>query len=150
MLLTRRAVFSATAAVAMPRYGFAQTLTIRIGVLNDQSGPYRGDGGPTGAVCTKQALADFGISGKGWNVEVVSADHQNKPDVGVSIIRQRIDQDGMDAIFDVPTSSVALAVNTVCREKTKQSWDIAKVIATTPMDEAWQPLNEGGCPLVQS
>ncbi len=119
MILTRRAVLAATAATAIPRYGFAQTPTIRIGVLNDQSGPYRDDGGPTGVVCAKQALEDFGISGKGWNVEVLSADHQNKPDVGVSIARQWFDRDGVDAIVDVPTSSVALAVNTVCREKNK-------------------------------
>ena len=88
-------------------------------MLNDQSGPYRDDGGPTGVVCTRQALEDFGISGKDWNVEVLSADHQNKPDVGVSIVRQWLDRDGVDAIVDVPTSSVGLAVNTVCREKNK-------------------------------
>jgi branched-chain amino acid transport system substrate-binding protein len=123
MKLTRRSALSATvgvgAALALPRYGFAQKPVIRIGVLNDQSGPYRDDGGPTAIVCTQQALVDFGISGKGWDVEVLSADHQNKPDVGVSIARQWIDQKGVDAIVDVPTSSVALAVSTVCREKNK-------------------------------
>ncbi|MEA2743577.1 MAG: branched-chain amino acid transport system substrate-binding protein [Acetobacteraceae bacterium] len=75
--------------------------------------------GPTGVVCAKQALEDFGISGKDWNVEVVPADHQNKPDVGVSIARQWLDRDGVDAIVDVPTSSVGLGVNTICREKNK-------------------------------
>jgi branched-chain amino acid transport system substrate-binding protein len=119
MILTRRAMLAATATIAAPRYGFAQKPSIRIGVLNDQSGPYRDDGGPTGVVCAKQALEDFGISGKDWNVEVVSADHQNKPDVGVSIARQWLDRDGVDAIVDVPTSSVGLAVNTICREKNK-------------------------------
>jgi branched-chain amino acid transport system substrate-binding protein len=121
MFVTRRTLLRATAAaaVAAPRYGFAQTPTIRIGVLNDQSGPYRDDGGPTGVVCARQALEDFGVSGKGWNVEILSADHQNKPDVGVSIARQWIDRDGVDAIVDVPTSSVGLAVNQVCREKNK-------------------------------
>jgi branched-chain amino acid transport system substrate-binding protein len=119
MILTRRAMLAATATIAAPRYGFAQKPSIRIGVLNDQSGPYRDDGGPTGVVCAKQALEDFGISGKEWNVEVVSADHQNKPDVGVSIARQWLDRDGVDAIVDVPTSSVGLAVNTICREKNK-------------------------------
>jgi branched-chain amino acid transport system substrate-binding protein len=119
MILTRRAVLGATAAIAAPRYGFAQKPTIRIGVLNDQSGPYRDDGGPTGVICARQALEDFGISGKDWNVEVLSADHQNKPDVGVSIARQWLDRDGVDAIVDVPTSSVGLAVNTICREKNK-------------------------------
>jgi branched-chain amino acid transport system substrate-binding protein len=121
MLVTRRSILSATAAaaIATPRFGFAQTPTIRIGVLNDQSGPYRDDGGPTGVVCARQALEDFGVSGKGWNVEILSADHQNKPDVGVTIARQWFDRDGVDAIVDVPTSSVGLAVNQVCREKNK-------------------------------
>ena len=119
MRLTRRTTLVSAAALTAPRPGFAQQPVIRIGVLNDQSGPYRDDGGPTGVVCAKQALVDFGISGKGWNVEVLSADHQNKPDVGVSIARQWLDRDGVDAIVDVPTSSVGLAVNTVCREKNK-------------------------------
>jgi branched-chain amino acid transport system substrate-binding protein len=120
MLTTRRTLMGAAAAtLAVPRFARAQTPTIRIGVLNDMSGPYRDDGGPTGVVCAKQALLDFGVSGKGWNVEVISADHQNKPDVGVSIARQWIDRDGVDVIVDVPTSSVGLAVNTVCREKNK-------------------------------
>jgi branched-chain amino acid transport system substrate-binding protein len=120
MILTRRSILAAgAAAAAVPRFGYGQTPTIKIGVLNDQSGPYRDDGGPAGVVCAQQALEDFGISSKGWNVEVISADHQNKPDVGVSIARQWIDRDGVDAIVDVPTSSVGLAVNTVCREKNK-------------------------------
>src|SRR6202453_1280654 len=121
MALTRRSLISAAPiAAAMPSLAArAQTPTIKIGVLNDQSGPYRDDGGPTGVACTKQALEDFGISRKAWNVEVISDDHQNKPDVGASIARQWFDQGGVDAIVDVPTSSVGLAVNTVCRDKNK-------------------------------
>ncbi|HEY7581770.1 MAG TPA: ABC transporter substrate-binding protein, partial [Acetobacteraceae bacterium] len=120
MHLTRRTLLSsAILATAAPRLSRAQATTIRIGVLNDQSGPYRDDGGPTSVICAKQALVDFGVPGKGFNVEVLSADHQNKPDVGASIARQWIDQQGVDAIADVPTSSVGLAVNTVCREKNK-------------------------------
>src|ERR1700722_4985107 len=120
MRLTRRTLLAAAATAATtPRIVRAQTPVIRIGVLNDQSGPYRDDGGPTGVVCAKQALVDFGVSAKGWNVEVITADHQNKPDVGASIARQWIDQGGVDVIVDVPTSSVGLAVNTVCREKNK-------------------------------
>jgi branched-chain amino acid transport system substrate-binding protein len=116
----RRSLLGAAAASTLPRcFARAQTPTIRIGVLNDQSGPYRDDGGPTGVVCAKQALEDFGVSGKSWNVEMLVADHQNKPDVGASIARQWFDQEGVDAIIDVPTSSVGLAVNTVCREKNK-------------------------------
>lgn len=121
MKLTRRSLLGAAAAgAAIPRLSArAETPTIRIGVLNDQSGPYRDDGGLTGVACARQAPQDFGISGKGWNVEIITADHQNKPDVGASIARQWFDQDGVDVIVDVPTSSVGLAVNTVCREKNK-------------------------------
>jgi branched-chain amino acid transport system substrate-binding protein len=119
MRLTRRALFTSIAAASATRLSYAQTATIRIGVLNDQSGTYRDDGGPTGVVCAQQALLDFGVSGKRINVDVISADHQNKPDVGAAIARQWIDQQDVDAIADVPTSSVGLAVNTVCREKNK-------------------------------
>ena len=62
---------------------------------------------------------DFGVSGKGLNVEVINADHQNKPDLAVSIARQWFDRDGVDMLLDVPTSSVALAVQSVVREKNK-------------------------------
>jgi len=117
--LSRRAMIgaAATAAVLPTRLARAQRPTIRIGVLNDQSGPYRDDGGPTGAVCVRQAVQEFGD--KGFNVEVLVADHQNKPDIGAGVARQWFDRDGVDAVVDVPTSSVALAVNTVCREKNK-------------------------------
>jgi branched-chain amino acid transport system substrate-binding protein len=88
-------------------------------VLNDQSGPYTNTGGITSVICTKQAIEDFGASTKGLNVEVISADHQNKPDLAVSIVRQWFDRDGVDMLLDVPTSSVALAVQGVVREKNK-------------------------------
>src|SRR5262245_3787014 len=65
------------------------------------------------------AVEDFGAAAKGIKVEIVSADHQNKPDIGSNIARQWIDQDGVDVIADVPTSSVALAVNEIVREKNK-------------------------------
>ena len=88
-------------------------------MLNDQSGPYTNTGGITSVICAKQALEDFGVSAKGMNVEVISADHQNKPDLAVSITRQWFDRDGVDVLLDVPTSSVALAVQSVVREKNK-------------------------------
>jgi branched-chain amino acid transport system substrate-binding protein len=121
MRLTRCSLLGAAAATAtVPRLSArAQTPTIRIGVLNDQSGTYRDDGGPRGIAGARQAIEDFGVAGKGWNVDLIFADHQNKPDVGASIARQWFDQAGVDAIVDVPTSSVGLAVNTVCREKNK-------------------------------
>jgi branched-chain amino acid transport system substrate-binding protein len=119
MTITRRTLVTASAVGALaPRRGRAQTPTLRIGVMNDQSGPYRDDGGPTGVLCVRQAVQEF-TAGSGMEVEVISADHQNKPDVGAGIARQWFDNGGVDAIVDVPTSSVALAVNTVCREKNK-------------------------------
>ena len=120
MTLTRRSLLgtAAAAAATLPRAGRAAEPVLRIGVMNDQSGPYRDDTGMTGVACARQAVQEF-TAGRGMAVEVVFADHQNKPDLGVSIARQWFDRDGVDAIVDVPTSSVALAVNTVCREKNK-------------------------------
>ena len=121
--LHRRTLLAATAAGLAPlaRPARAQAPVIRLGVLNDQSGPYRDDTGMTSVACVRQAVQDFGErSGPGgFQVEVISADHQNKPDVGAAIARQWLDQGGVDAIIDVPTSSVALAVNQIRREKNK-------------------------------
>jgi branched-chain amino acid transport system substrate-binding protein len=106
---------AATAALPMAR-ARAQGTTIRLGVLTDMSGPYRDTTGPGSVVMTQAAAAEFGA--RGFTVEVVQADHQNRPDVGANIARQWYDQ-GVDAIVDVPTSSVAFAVNTIAREKNK-------------------------------
>jgi branched-chain amino acid transport system substrate-binding protein len=92
---------------------------IKIGVLSDMSSLYSDIGGPGSVVAARMAVEDFGAAKKGMKVEVLSADHQNKPDVGSSIARQWYDVDKVDAIFDVPTSSVALAVNEITREKAK-------------------------------
>jgi len=91
--------------------------TIRIGVLTDMSGPFRDISGPTSVVAARTAVQDFG--NRGFNVEVLVADHQNRPDVGVSLVRQWIDRDGVDVVLDVPSSGVALAVNSVMRERNK-------------------------------
>jgi branched-chain amino acid transport system substrate-binding protein len=119
MTLPRRTLLTAAAATPFARLARAQTPALKLGVLNDQSGPYRDDGGMTSVACARQALVDFGVPGKGLNVELIYADHQNKPQVGASIARQWFDQEGVDAIVDVPTSSVGLAVNSICREKNK-------------------------------
>jgi branched-chain amino acid transport system substrate-binding protein len=92
--------------------------TISIGVLTDLSGTYRDNTGPTSVACTQQAVAEFNGPSHGFEVAFRSADHQNKPDVAASMARQWFD-DGVDAIIDVPTSSVALAVSQVAREKDK-------------------------------
>ncbi len=119
MQITRRLVLGSAAAIGVAGRARAQKPVIRIGLLSDMSGPYRDDTGMTGVVCARQALEDFGVSGKGIDVDLIFADHQNKPDVGASIARRWLDQDGVDVVLDVPTSSVALAVNTVVRERNK-------------------------------
>ncbi len=92
---------------------------IKIGVLNDQSGLYADIAGPGSTLAAKMAVEDFGAAKKGMKVEVVFADHQNKPDVGSNIARTWYDVDKVDVIVDVPTSSVALAINQITREKGK-------------------------------
>ena len=92
---------------------------IKIGVMNDQSGTYADLAGPGSVVAARMAVEDFGAARKGMKVEILVADHQNKPEVGSSIARQWFDVDKVDAIVDVPTSSVALAVNQITREKNK-------------------------------
>jgi len=92
---------------------------IKIGVLNDMSGLYSDLSGQGAVVAAKMAVEDFGAAAKGMKVEIVSADHQNKPDVGSNIARTWFDRDNVDVIVDVPTSSVALAVNEIAREKNK-------------------------------
>ena len=119
MDLSRRVLLgTAAAASAVPlRRARAQRPMVRIAVLNDQSGPYADDGGPMGVLCARQAIQDFGDHG--FDVDLLVGDHQNKPDVGAGLARRWLDTGGVDVVVDVPTSSVALAVNTVCREKDK-------------------------------
>jgi branched-chain amino acid transport system substrate-binding protein len=91
----------------------------KIGVLNDMSGLYSDISGQGSVIAAQMAVEDFGAKQKGMKVEIVSADHQNKPDVGTNIARTWIDVDKVDVIVDVPTSSVALAISEVVREKNK-------------------------------
>jgi branched-chain amino acid transport system substrate-binding protein len=92
---------------------------IRIGVLNDQSSLYADLAGQGSVVAARMAVEDFGAEKKGMKVEIISADHQNKADVGSGIARQWYDVDKVDAIVDVPNSGVALAVNQITRDKGK-------------------------------
>jgi branched-chain amino acid transport system substrate-binding protein len=116
---SRRALIAGAGALAVaPRTGFAQARkTIRIGVMGDQSGAYRDTTGPTLVACVRQAVLEFGD--RGFNVDVIVADHQNKPDIAVTLTRQWLDRDGVDVITDGGASSCALAMNTICREKNK-------------------------------
>src|SRR5438874_12537315 len=92
---------------------------IKIGILNDQSSLYADLAGQGSVVAARMAVEDFGAEKKGMKVEIVSADHQNKPDVGSSIARQWLDVDKVDVIVDVPNSGVALALNQIVRDKGK-------------------------------
>ena len=93
---------------------------VKIGVLNDMAGPYADLAGPGSVVAARMAVEDYlKATNSKLKIEIVTADHQNKPDVGSSIARKWYDSDGVDMILDVPTSSVALAVNEVTKEKNK-------------------------------
>ena len=92
---------------------------IKIGVMNDQSSLYADLAGQGSVVAARMAVEDFGAAKKGMKVEIITADHQNKPDVGSAIARQWYDVDKVDLIADVPNSGVALAVNQITRDKGK-------------------------------
>ena len=122
MALSRRTLLASGAlAGSAPFFGArAQGKpTLKIGCLTDLSGPYKDLAGPGAIAAVHLALADFGISDKAFNVEVLSADHQNKPDVGVTAVRQWYDRDGVDLVVEVANSGVALAVAGVAKEKNK-------------------------------
>ncbi|MGH7068315.1 MAG: ABC transporter substrate-binding protein [Acetobacteraceae bacterium] len=127
MPITRRSLVASTAlaaAFAGRQARAAGRPTIKLGVLTDMSGTYSAETGRGSVACTEQAAVDsgeefFGATPHGVTIEVISADHQNKPDLGVSIARQWFDREGVDAIVDGAASSVALAVNTVVKQKNK-------------------------------
>lgn len=108
------------AAVGMNAHAQISDGIVKIGVLNDMSGLYADITGPGSVVAAKMAVEDYLKSSKSnLKVEIVSADHQNKADIGSNIARQWYDTDKVDMIIDVPTSSVALAISQVSREKGK-------------------------------
>jgi branched-chain amino acid transport system substrate-binding protein len=114
----------ATTLVALLAFGASTSAEIsgdvvKIGVLNDMSSLYADISGPGSAEAARMAIADFGGTVNGKKIELISADHQNKPDIGSAIATQWFDNDGVDVIVDVPTSSVALAVQEVARNKGK-------------------------------
>jgi branched-chain amino acid transport system substrate-binding protein len=109
----------AFAAAALMTTAAQAQVNVKIGVLTDMSSLYADDTGPGSVAAAKMAIADFDPQAHGMKVDLVFADHQNKPDIGSNIARQWFDVDGVDAIVDVPNSGVALAVNEVTREKNK-------------------------------
>ncbi len=125
MTFTRRSLMGsslATAAIPAGR-AFAQAKsgdnTIRIGLLEDMSGPYRDITGATSVACTQQAIREFRAANPDFAVELLSADHQNKADVGLGIVRQWFDQSGVDAVVGVSNSALAIALKAVVEQKDK-------------------------------
>jgi branched-chain amino acid transport system substrate-binding protein len=103
--------------LASANFAAAQDKNVKIGALSDQSGLYADLGGPGSTLAAQMAAEDSGLRAKGWKIDIISGDHQNKPDIGTSIARQWLDVDKVDTIVDVPNSGVALAVNNVVKEK---------------------------------
>ncbi len=121
MSITRRTLAATAfgASMAVPLVGRAQALpALKIGILTDLSGPYQDLAGPLAVKAAQQATEDFGMAGKGFTVEIIQADHQNKADIGAGIARHWCDS-GVDVIAEVANSGVALAVAGVARDKNK-------------------------------
>jgi branched-chain amino acid transport system substrate-binding protein len=95
----------------------AQDKTVKIGALSDQSGLYADLGGPGSTLAAQMAVEDSGLTAKGWKIDIISGDHQNKPDIGANIARQWFDVEKVDVIVDVPNSGVALAVSNIVKDK---------------------------------
>ena len=115
--IARSLLLGSALSLAAASAAFAQDKIVKIGALSDQSGLYADLGGPGSTLAAQMAVEDSGLVAKGWKIDVISGDHQNKPDVGVNIARQWFDVDKVDIIVDVPNSGVALAVNNVVKEK---------------------------------
>ncbi len=108
-----------SAALLIAALAQAQPTTIRVGVLNDMSTIYSDLSGKGSVVAAQLAADDFMRESPAFKVEILSGDHQNKPDIGSNIVRRWIDVDKIDAVVDVPTSSVVLAINTLLRDANK-------------------------------
>jgi branched-chain amino acid transport system substrate-binding protein len=114
-------VFGLAALMAALASGTAQAqqVTVKIGVLSDMSSLYADVAGPGSTVAARMAIADFAANNKDIKVEVISGDHQNKPDVGSQLANQWFDVEKVDLIIDVPNSGVALAVSQIASTKNK-------------------------------
>jgi branched-chain amino acid transport system substrate-binding protein len=117
MRLAASLIFASVTLIAASAQ--AQTAKVKIGVLTDMSSLYADDNGAGSVTAVNMAVRDFNPAAHGMAVEIINADHQNKPDIGANIARQWYDVDHVDMIVDVPNSGVALAVNEVAREKNK-------------------------------
>lgn len=115
----KKVSLSIVLAAALTTSAMAQEIPVKIGVMTDLAGPYSDFTGPGSVVAAQMAVEDYTRTKKGLRVEVIAADHQNKPDVASNLARQWYDQDGVDAIADMPQSAAALAVNGITSVKNK-------------------------------
>ena len=104
--------------------------TLRVGVLTDMAGPFADQGGPGSVVAAKLAAEDFAAESHGLKVEILSADHQNKPDIGAAIAAKWVDQDKVDAIVDLPNSGVALAVAGMMQQRNRTTMASSAMTST--------------------
>ena len=125
-------------------FALAQTKAVKIGVLNDQGGPYSSVTGPGAVAAARMAIEDVGGAVLGKPVELVAADHQHKPDVGSAIARRWYDAEGVDAVFDIYNSGVALAVQRLAQEKNKVLISSVNTAEVTGKSCATNGLQWGG------
>ena len=113
------AAFVMTTSLVFAGTALAQTMdkVVKVGSLGDQSGLYQDIGGPGSVVAAQMAIEDSGLAAKGWKIDLVSADHQNKPDVAVNIGKQWIDVEKVDVFVDLAASNVGLAIANLAKEK---------------------------------
>ncbi len=120
---TRRTMTAGVGAAMLTGLGAnrarGQRAPIRIGVISDQAGPYRGTGGPGSVAGARLAVSEFGGAVLGRPIEILVGDHQNKPDIGVGIVRQWLDADGVHAVTDGGSSAVAIAIQDLTRERNR-------------------------------
>ena len=128
------------AALAATAHAQISDDVVRIGVMADQTGPYSANGGPGSLLAVHMAVEDFGGKVLGKNIEVVVADDQNKPDVGLNIARKWLDVDKVDTIVGGSASSIALGVSTLMRERSKP-YLIAGTVSAELTNKACTPMN---------
>jgi branched-chain amino acid transport system substrate-binding protein len=133
MRLLFAVTLAAAGLVGLSAAGFGQIPgdKIKIGVLSDFSGPFADQVGKGSLVGAQLAAEDFAKEAAGLSVEIISADHQNKPDIGVAIARRWVDEEGVDAIVDLANSGVGLAVNTLMHDKNRAM--LASATATSDL-----------------
>ena len=127
---------TAVALAAGPSAAEISDGIIKIGVLNDQSSLYADLTGQGSVVAARMAVEDYGAAAKGLKVEIIFADHQNKPDIGSAVARQWYDADKVDVIVDVPNSGVALAVNQITATRARRFSSPAPPRPTSPARRA--------------